>query len=98
DRACVSGWSSIIPESRVKTHDQLIVAEGLAEKIDRPCLEGPRTDPVFRIGGHKDDREAMALFQKMVLKLDPAQARHLDIGDQAGGVVQAVRIEEFFGR
>jgi hypothetical protein len=32
------------------------------------------------------------------LKVNPAQARHLHIGDQASGIIQAVRLQKFFGR
>src|ERR1700730_1944836 len=64
--------------------------ERLAEEAQRSGLKRARPHRFLGKSGHEDNRYVAALCQKQVLQFDAIQARHLQIGDQAGRIVQAL--------
>lgn len=49
-------------------------------------------------GGDEDDRDRVLALPERCEEFDPAHARHLDIGYQAGGTPIARGVKEIFGR
>src|SRR5207249_3279090 len=63
--------------------------ERFAEEAQRSGLERARPHRFLGKSGHEDNWYVATLRQKQALQFDAVQARHLQIGDQAGRVVQA---------
>src|SRR5215831_4727014 len=68
--------------------------ERLAEEAQGASLYGARPQPLLGEGGHEDDGDAATLRQQRFLQLDAIQARHLQIGDHAGRMLQMRRLQE----
>src|SRR5215472_2303516 len=75
---------------------QRFTFEGLAEEAQGTSLHDARPQPLLRKGGHEDDRDVATLRQQRFLQFDAVQARHLQIGDDAGRMVEMARLQELF--
>src|SRR5215472_16937977 len=94
-----SRGTSVFPPSLYRLVDefyQCFTFEGLAEEAQGTSLHDARPQPLLRKGGHEDDRDVATLRQQRFLQFDAVQARHLQIGDDAGRMVQMRRLQELF--
>ena len=53
---------------------------------------------LVRKARNKDSGWGRTIGDETTIKLDATQARHMHVGDQTRGVINAIRIEEIFGR
>src|SRR5262245_3426930 len=83
-------------QSLLDAADQSLVAVGLAHEAHGACLHGASPDALLGIGGDEYDRHSMTVCNEAVLKFYSTQSWHLQISDQAGRVVQALRPQKFF--
>src|SRR5262249_30184951 len=81
-------------ERFVKTRQQALLPQRLAEVADRAIANDPGLDRLVGIGGHEDDRCPMTAGGQLALQIDPAHARHLNVGDEARRRGDKVRIEK----
>src|SRR5215813_13770929 len=96
-----SRGTSVFPPSLYRLVDefyQCFTFEGLAEEAQGTSLHDARPQPLLRKSGHEDDRDVATLRQQRFLQFDAVQARHLQIGDHAGRMVQMRRLQERFCR
>src|SRR5262245_38137007 len=84
-----------LPMGRVARYDQLLVAERLVEEGDGTRSDGLIAGTLLWIGGNEDDRHAMAMVSEMILELEAAQARHLNIRNETRRFVHPVRRQKF---
>src|SRR5262245_41990398 len=95
--SCISGTPASL-QRLVDQRYRRLCFERLAEEAQRSPSHRARLDPIFGKRRDKDDRYLTAPRQQQPLQLYPAQARHLQIGDQAGGVILMRRIQKLFRR
>src|SRR5215470_14829455 len=92
-----SRGTSSFPPSLYRLVDefyQRFTFEGLAEEAQGTSLHDARPQPLLGKSGHEDDRDVATLRQQRFLQFDAVQARHLQIGDHAGRMVQMRRLQE----
>src|SRR5215813_8935538 len=92
-----SRGTSSFPPSLYRLVDefyQRFTFERLAEEAQGASLYGARPQPLLGEGGHEDDGDAATLRQQRFLQVDAIQARHLQIGDHAGRMLQMRRLQE----
>ena len=77
--------------------DQSLAVEGLGKKTHRSRGQRFRSAAFLGKGGDEDGGHAFALGNQMPLEIDPAHARHSDIGNQTGRIADAGRSQELFG-
>src|SRR6516225_1299271 len=85
-------------ECFVQATYQIFIAEGLAQKSYRSGAERVASRLRFREGSDKDNGNAMPLGDKMTLQLYARHARHLDIRDQAIGIIHHICVKKRIGR
>src|SRR4029077_10963534 len=78
--------------------DDHVAIDGLAEEAHGAGRLRALADPFLGEGGDEDDRYTALSRLELALQVEPAHARHLDVGDQARRVLQAGRGEEGLGR
>jgi predicted transposase YbfD/YdcC len=81
-------------QSRADTCKQLIRIKWLAQIADDAGTEDAGPDTVIGIRGNKDCRNGVSGLDQPAVQLDTRHRRHLDIGDQAGGVGKVPRCKE----
>ena len=72
--------------------NQFLIAEWLGKKADGARRKCMRSSFHLGKGGNKNDGQAMALSNQLILQFYPIYARHLHIANHAIGVMQVVRI------
>ena len=77
--------------------DEILIAEGLLQKVERSVLHGFHRHGNVTVSGDEDDRNGRAAQVELLLQLDAAHARHAHIEHQAAGLVLLVGFEEFAG-
>ena len=85
-------------QSRADTCKQLIRIKWLAQIADDAGTEGAGPDAVIGIRGNKDCRNGVSGLDQPTVQLDTRHRRHMDVGDQAGGVANVPRCKESFRR
>src|SRR5262249_4866620 len=97
-RGRLRGTSSFPPSlyRLVDEFYQRFTFEGFAEEAQGTSLHEARPQSLLVKSGHEDDRDVAALRQQRFLQFDAVQARHLQIGDHAGRMVQMRRLQELF--
>ena len=63
--------------------EELLVIERLYEKGQRPCFERLGLRLIIVMGSDENNGDGRTPGRKLLLKFDPAQARHTHIKDQA---------------
>jgi hypothetical protein len=82
------------PDRRHQQPDHCLTVEGLGKKPDGTARLGTRAQMFFRKGRDEDRRYRTAGRPQPALQVKTAHARHLDIGDNAGGLRQIARVRE----
>ena len=88
---------SSLRERQIEAFRQLLIAERLAEKADRPGIERMGARPLIRKRCDKNDRRAPALRDQEFLELDSAQALHVNVENETTGIIQ-IGIQKLFCR
>src|SRR5689334_23298718 len=73
-------------QSRADTCKQLISVKRFAQIADDASREGTGPDIVVGIRGNKNCRNGMSGLKQPTVQLETRHRRHLDIGNEAGGV------------
>src|SRR6516162_3436708 len=92
-----SRGTSSFPPSLYRLADELyqrFTFERLAQEAQGAGLYGARPYPLLGKSGHKDDGDATTLRHQQFLQFDTVQARHLQIADHAGCMLQMRRLQE----
>src|SRR5215469_944225 len=71
-------------ESAIDTLNEGLSVKRLGEKADGPARECPLLDSAIRKRGNEDDRRPPIFRCQLTLQLQAADARHLNIGNEAG--------------
>ena len=85
------------PKSRVEATNQAVVAVGLAQEADRASFHGARSQLFLGKRCDENNRHIVAIRDQAFLQLDPAQSRHMQVGDQTRCIVQSLGLEKLFG-
>src|SRR5260370_35021144 len=80
----------------VKARNQLFIIERLGQKTKRSGRQRFRADFCARECRDEDNWQWVPLLSQAALQLKAVYAWHLDIGEQAGGVTESVRLQEGF--
>jgi signal transduction histidine kinase len=83
------------PKRCTKALQQTRIVNGLSKAADDPIVE--HAVPVD-IGGEEDRRNRVSGIDEMSVEVDSGHSRHLDVGDQAGGLNHPMGCEEIGGR
>jgi len=78
--------------------DQVIHVKGLGQESNRSSLESSRARLLFHRGCYENHRRSVAPRYQKALQLNPAQTRHLHVGDQARGVIDLIRLQKLLRR
>src|ERR1700732_1219064 len=84
-------------EGFVKTFDQSFITEGLSHEAERAGSLCAKRDLFRGKRAHENDRLAVAIGNQAILKIDPVHAGHLQVGDHASGIPNAVGSKILFG-
>jgi hypothetical protein len=85
-------------EGAVDTLNEGLSVERLREKADGPAREGALLDSRIRKSGNKDDRRSTMCGRQLALQLETADARHLNIRNDAGRFAEFRRLQKLFSR
>jgi hypothetical protein len=83
------------PKRCTKALQQTRIVNGLSKAADDPIVE--HAVPVD-IGREEDRRNRVSGIDEMSVEVDSGHSRHLDVGDQAGGLNHPMGCEEIGGR
>ena len=86
------------PERRTETLQQTHLVNGLSKVADDPIRERAGPVGVVGVGRDKDGRNRVSRTGEVSIEVDSRHSRHLDVGDQAGGLAKAMGCEEIGGR
>jgi TIR domain-containing protein len=92
------GFGVATSESRFDVFDQTPFVERLRQKPNSPRLQRSCARSLFRKGCDEDYWRPIAQGNQMALQLNPAQTRHLHVGDHALRVIYFARLQKLFGR
>lgn len=76
----------------------MVAIHRFVEKADRTGLYRGRTQPLFRMRAHENNGYAVAVGEQAAVQIESSHARHLDVGNQAGGIGNVTATEAIFGR
>jgi len=94
----ISGaWTLIRFQRGLETSDEAVRVAWLGQVANRSSRKRVRTGLLIREGREENKRNAAAFGTQMILQLDAAHARHLDVRDDTREVVNAARPQELFG-
>ncbi len=85
---------AIHAEGRADRVQQILVAERLLQKVDRPGLQRLDGHRYVTVAGHEDDRDADVLPDQLGLKFKATLPRQADIEHDARRCTWQVRLEE----
>jgi hypothetical protein len=78
--------------------DQIIVVEGLLDKVPSAFLQCGHGHRHVAVAGQEDDRQGTAQFAQAVEQFQAAHAVHADVQQQASGPAMILGRQEFLGR
>jgi hypothetical protein len=79
---------ALAAEGEVEAFDQRRAVERLIEIANRAGLQRSSACSFFRVGGNENNWRRATFLAQAALQLQPAQARHVHIDDQASRLVQ----------
>lgn len=85
-------------EGTIDTLNEGLSVERLREKADGPARDRPLLDSRIRKSGDKDDRRSTICGCQSALQLETADARHVNIRNDAGGFAEFRRLQKLFSR
>ena len=85
-------------QSLVEIADQVVGIEWLAQECNRPSIHGVCPHVFIGIASDENNGEAMTRGDQPVLQIKAAQARHIQIGDEARYLADLLGVEKFLGR
>jgi len=83
-------------DGAIETFDQALLIDRLAQEREGAILQCGGSVLLAGVCGYENDRGAMTFVAQMALQIEPAQTRHLQIRDQAGGVLNKPGFHELF--
>jgi hypothetical protein len=81
----------------LKTLNKAVSCERLRQVADCSGCERMGAGLLVRKCGEEDERDAATLVTQVILQLDAAHTRHLNVRHDAGEIIEAVRLQEFLG-
>src|SRR5271157_876505 len=90
--------SAVARKAELDGVQQILVAEGLGQELDRATLHRLDGHRDVAVPGDEDDRELDVRGGEFSLKVEAASPRQPDIEHQAGGSVRPSGLEEFIYR
>src|SRR5438045_3184181 len=90
--------SAVARDALLDRVEQILVAEGLGQELDRSALHRPDGHRNVAVSGDEDDREVDIRGGELSLKVEAASSGQPDIENKAGGSVRTDRLEEFIDR
>src|SRR5579864_7103682 len=81
----VTGWSSVLGESRMQRSEQGFLWEGLAQNRHGFTGEIFCRNLLFPLGRDKNDRRADIFSRQQSLQLEAAHPRHSHVQDETSG-------------
>jgi len=84
------------PQRRAKALQQTRLVNGLSKAADDPLVE--LAGAVVDVGREEDRRNRVSGVDEVSVEVDSGHSRHLDVGDQAGGLNHPMGCEEIGGR
>jgi hypothetical protein len=82
------------PERRAEAVQQTRLVNGLAKVADDPSVERAGPVGVVGVASDEDRRNRVSVIAEVSVEVDSGHSRHLDVGDQAGGLIQAMGREK----
>src|SRR5579864_8852695 len=92
------GELSLRSKCRVKRLEKSRVAEWLENAFHGAVFNQPLANDHISVSRNEDDRDRLSPSYQFLLKIRPGHSRHSNIKEQAPGLVDAIRREEFFRR
>ena len=86
------------PKRCTKALQQTRIVNGLSKTADDPIGERAGPVGVVGVGSDEDRRNRVSGIDEMSVEVDSGHSRHLDVGDQAGGLNHPMGCEEIGGR
>jgi hypothetical protein len=83
---------------RVNSLEQRLTAHGFAQEVDCSAFQRALPQSIVRMGRNEDHWNGTSFAVQMILKLEAAHARQIDVQDQARSLVQALGSQEFLRR
>jgi len=78
----------------MKTLQQIVFFERLMKITDHPVLQGTGSGVIIGVGRNQNRRNRTPPTDQAPMELDSGHTRHLDVGDQARGLVKARESEK----
>ena len=85
-------------EGAIDALNEGLSVEGLREKADSPARDRSLLDSRIWKCGNKDDRRSTMCGRQSALQLETADARHLNIANDAGRFAEFRRLQKLFSR
>jgi hypothetical protein len=85
---------SAAPQGTIHRKKELLVVEGLEEKVSRPCLHAYYAGVEVDKSGHQDDRQSPVRNIHCALHVEPGEFRHPDIENEAAGTIGVREFQE----
>src|SRR5436309_4631720 len=85
-------------ECGVEGPQQSFLAEWLEQALDRAPFEHEGADRLIPGRGNEHDRNLLATARQLLVQILSGHARHRDVEDQASGLLEITRRQEFFRR
>src|SRR5712671_1200817 len=84
----LAGLTTMALHGRIEVFDQFLGVERLTQEAGCSGFQCLRPDILLGESRDEDDRQPVSLRLQKILQLDSAHARHMNIRDHAGGVIQ----------
>src|SRR5215813_8792807 len=85
-------------DARVDGVEQLLIAERLAQELDRPRLDRAHRHRDVAVAGNEDDGKMDARLRQLLLEREAARARQSHVEHEAARGVGALRLQELLRR
>ncbi len=89
---------AVLLQRALNTVDQVLVAEGLLQEVERTGLHGLHRHRHIAVAGNENDRDHRAQPVELLLQLQAAHFRHAHVQHQAARLSGVVVLQEFAGR
>ena len=73
---------------------EIIVVKRLKKVASDPIFQSPRPSSLVGIGRNEDGWNLMPRLDQARVEFDPRHSGHLDVSDQAGGLIEMARCEK----
>jgi hypothetical protein len=87
----------VVPDGGGKVLHKQSFIERFRQVADCPCTDGEQPALLVRIGGEQDDGRLAAPVIEPLLKIETAQAGHLQIRNHTGGLIGVAGQEKLLG-